>query len=224
MTQKPVHCPQCDAPFALATGQRHCRCPYCGSRFVVDWSDPEALDFTNFEAVLNAAANGHVFQAADQRLAELEVAIADAEDEVESRRELVRRAEAAYGQTILEAQHAITLPQARTLVVGLAAALVWFLVVFVLENVAWYVGLVVGVGLVLLAADSHRVWQRTEEQGRRRMRDARQTIELAQAGLVESQAHLEDRALECELCQRQVAESTLPPATRASPGELSQPA
>ena len=194
----------------------------------MDWSDPEALEFTRFESVLGAAADGRVFQAAGQRLAELEVAIADAEDEVESRQEQVRRAEAAYGQTVLEAHHAITLPQARALAIGLVAALVWFLVAFVLENIAWYVGLVVGVGLILLTADSHRMWQRIEEQGRRRMRDAHQTIELAQAGLVESRAHLEDRALERELCQGQVAGpqaagTTLPPIARASPSESPRP-
>lgn len=182
---------------------------------MVNRADPAKPQLTNFAAVLEAGVDQTLFEAVNQRLAELEVAIADAEDEVEINRERLRRAQAAYQQSAVQAQKAVVSPQNWTLALGLLTGVVLFLVVFVLEKAAWYFALALAIMLSLWTARSYQRWQRIESQARAQLRDSRQAIEQAEALLSESLARREDRALEQELRQKQVESYTTTPENNA---------
>ena len=109
-----IECPQCKAPLSLAAGRRHCQCAYCGSKFVVDGSGGESPHLTRFESIVATALDGAAAQDAYQRLADVEIAIADAEDEVELKRAELAQAKSAYLETRAQVQKAIAPAQNPT--------------------------------------------------------------------------------------------------------------
>jgi hypothetical protein len=205
MTQSPAQCPQCDATIGLFSSARHARCAYCGCRFVVDWSEPEAPQLTAFEDVLKTAPTGVSSPVANAKAGELELAAANAGAEVESRRKQAQIAEEAHDRKVRAAHRAIAAPQSQTLALGVTSALVIFMVTFVLENAWWYIGLILAVLLVLLTRMAYLRWQRTEDQALARLIDSRQGVQQAQSSLEESLAIQDDRRLEQELWQARAA-------------------
>ncbi len=205
------HCPRCDGAMPLFSGVRHCRCAYCGSRFAVDWSDQDVPLLTCFEDILAARVGATDVGLAADRTDALEVAIADADDEVDARKEQLRRAQSAYQSEVRAFHEAIQGPQALTLAVGLLAAVLWFLVAFVLEGLLWYLGLVAALLLLLLIRAMHHRWQHTEQRMHVRLSESRQVVQQAELGVQESQARHDDSVLERELWQAKVSnQRTLP--------------
>jgi|GEM_PF-2146094 len=205
MSMRSVNCPQCDAPINIVAGQKHCRCTYCGSKFVVDWSSSEPPQFTRFESILTRPMDDTSLEEADERLVELEDTIAEAKEEVRAQRAEVEEARMAYQELRAEWQRMISPAQTGAYAGGLLALVVWFLVFFVLENVAWYMGLVLAVLLVLVTRGFHRQWQRAEAQAQSELEEARRIIEEAEMGLDEALARLEDCTLERELHQKEIS-------------------
>jgi len=142
---------------------------------------------------------------ADERLVELEDTIAEAKEEVRAQRAEVEEARMAYQELRAEWQRMISPAQTGAYAGGLLALVVWFLVFFVLENVAWYMGLVLAVLLVLVTRGFHRQWQRAEAQAQSELEEARRIIEEAEMGLDEALARLEDCTLERELHQKEIS-------------------
>jgi DNA-directed RNA polymerase subunit RPC12/RpoP len=205
MISQTVNCPQCDAPTALAVGQRHSQCPHCGSRFVVDWPNADAPQFTRFESVLERGLNRASAQVIEERLTELDSAIAEVEERVLADRAQLEDAKSAYGEKSAQVQRVIARPQNWTYVAGLLALLVWFLVWFVLEDIQWYVSLVIAIVLVFVTWISYRRWQGAEAWAQGELQGVKQTIERAGVDLIEASALLEDYTLERELREMQVS-------------------
>jgi DNA-directed RNA polymerase subunit RPC12/RpoP len=212
MTQKVVHCLHCDAPLAIPPEHKHYRCPFCGSKFVVDWVDPEAPQLTGFETVLQADVDAARLELTSKRLAELAPALAEADEEVQMRRARLGRTHLAHAQALQEARQALEWPQGATLAVGLLASVVWFLVAFEWEGMLWYIGVVVGLVLVVLTWWLHRRWMHVDKLQQTRMQEALQTIEQADAALSDALARREDCRLEQELHQAQIVGQQSPGA------------
>ena len=204
MTSEAVTCLQCDAAMTLAVSQRHCRCSYCGCKFVVDWSDAGAPQLIHFESMLAKAVDDASFEDAQARLTDLEKVVAHAQEEVEARGAELEEVRWAYQELRAEGQRVIAPVQNWTYAGGLLALIAWFLVFFVLADIGWYIGLVIALVLLLVTWGFHRRWQGAEEQARSELQEARQIIEQAEAKLNEALVHLEDYTLEKELCQREV--------------------
>jgi len=205
VTLQPVNCPQCSAPMTIAADQGHCRCEHCGSKFVIDWPDPDAPQLTGFESILAMEVDSASFEAAERRLTYLERAIADVEQEVEAKREQLEEAISAHQELKRECQRAISPAQNQTYAGGLLGLVAWLFVFFVLENVEWYVGLVIAIVLIFVARGFHRQWMGIKEQAQSELYDSRETVEQAGAGLSEALARQEDHILEQELCLRTVS-------------------
>jgi uncharacterized membrane protein len=155
--------------------------------------------------VLQAGVDPATFQQASQRVAELAAAIAHADAEVQTRRQRLGRTHLAYEQAVQEARKAIEFPQGVTLLVGLLAAVVWFLVAFVLVDALWYVGLITGIVLTVVTWPLHRRWMGTQGHELIKLQDAQQTIGQADAALEDALVRRDDCKLEQELRQSQVA-------------------
>jgi hypothetical protein len=205
MTSKAVDCPQCDAPLALAAGQRHSQCAHCGSKFVVDWSDAEMPRFMRFESVLARGLDRALTQATEERLSELDRLIAEAEEEVLASRAELEEVKSVYQAGRAEVQRVIEPPQNWTYVAGLLALVAWFLVWFVLENTEWYVLLVIAILLIFVTWAFYRRWQNAEVWAQSELQGVRRTIEQTEADVSEASARLEDYTLERELRQMEVA-------------------
>jgi hypothetical protein len=205
MTSQTVNCPQCDAPVSLAAGQRHSQCAHCGSRYVVDWPDVDAPQFTRFESALQRGLNGGSVRAAEERLTVLDSAIAEVEERVLLDRAQLQDAKAAHRAKSAQVQRVIAPPQNWTYVAGLLALVVWFLVWFVLEGTRWYLSLLIAIVLVLITWISYRRWQGAEAWAQGELQDVKQAIERAGADLIEASALLEDYTLERELREMEVS-------------------
>jgi DNA-directed RNA polymerase subunit RPC12/RpoP len=199
MTSQTVYCPQCDAPVPLASGQRHSQCTHCGSRFVVDWPNADAPQFTRFESVVERGLNRASAQVTGERLTELNSVIAEVEERVLAGRAQLGDAKLQYRAKSVQVQSVIAPPQNWTYVAGLLALVVWFLVWFVLEGTRWYVSLVIAIVLVLVTWISYRSWQGAEAWAESELHEVKQAIERAGADLGEASALLEDYTLEREL-------------------------
>jgi len=211
MIQKTERCPRCDAAMSLFSGVKHCRCAYCGSKFAVDWADQDVPLLTRFEDIVAAGGGAAEVGLAGDKTDALEVAVADADDEVEARQEQLGRAQSAYRSEVRAFHEAIQGPQAQTLAVGLLAAVVWFLVAFVVEGLLWYFSLIAAVLLLLLTREMLCKWQRTEQRMHVRLGESRQVIEQAEVGVRESQARRDDGVLERELWQAKASNQTRAP-------------
>lgn len=205
MTSQTGNCPQCDAPVPLAAGQRHSQCAHCGSRYVVDWPNADAPQFTRFESVLERGLNRGSVEGTEERLTELDSAIAEAEERVLADRALLEETKSTYRARNVQVQRVIAPPQNWTYAAGLLALVVWFLVWFVLEGTRWYVSLLIAMVLLLVTWISYRRWQGAEAWAQGELREIEQTIERAGADLVEASALLEDYTLERELREMEVS-------------------
>jgi len=142
------------------------------------------------------------FQVAERRLAYLERAIADEENEVEAHRRSLEEALSAAQDLKKRYQDAVSPFQNRTYVGSLLSLVSWLFVFFVLENIEWYVGLAMAIALTFVARGFHRQWMEVERQLRSELRDAAQAVEQAETDLSEALARREDHILEQELCWR----------------------
>lgn len=158
-----------------------------------------------FEAVLARNVNPLPLEDVEQRLAELELAIMDAEENVEAKRAELAEARSVCREAIAEIQRGIAPVQMGTYAAGLLATVAWFLVVFVLSGSQWYAGLIIAILLLFAAWGFYREWQDAERCAQRELGEFREAIEEAKKSLAQAIAHLEDSALEKELWQRRAA-------------------
>lgn len=202
MTLENVYCPQCSAPMGIPAGRRYCQCDYCGSKFVLEGLEMGMPHPVRFEAILARSVDQLPLEDVEQRLAELDLAIVDAEEEVEAKRAELAEARSVCREAIAEVQKGITPVQMGTYAAGLLATVSWFLVIFVLSGSQWYAGLVIAVLLLFATWGFYREWQDAERRGRDELHEFREVIEEAKAALNQAMARLEDLALEQELWQR----------------------
>ena len=206
MAAQPIECPQCQAPLNVSPGRKFCQCAYCGCKFAVELADGRPLQLSRFESLLSAAAGKTRLHEAEQRLADLELALADAEDDVECKQADLADMKAAYWLTRLNLQRLVTPLQNRTYLAGLLAALAAFLTLFVFKRPERLPGVVTALLLAVTGWAFHREWQDTEAQGQGDIEEDRAAICEAEAMLHNAQARLEDQTLERELVQRQILE------------------
>ncbi|MBC7233805.1 MAG: hypothetical protein H5T68_11270 [Chloroflexi bacterium] len=202
MTSQNMLCPQCAAPMGIPAGRKYCQCEYCGSKFVLEGLEMGAPHPVRFEAVLARTAEQMPLEEVEKHLAELELAIVDAEEEVEAKQAELAEARKVYRETIAEVQKGIEPVQVGTYAAGLLATVSWFLVVFVLGGSQWYAGLIIAMLLLFVAWGFYREWQEAERRGQGELREFREVIEEAKAAVDQAVARLADYTLEKELWQK----------------------
>ena len=193
-------CVQCNAPIKLRPNQTHCRCSFCGTKFVVGYPGNGLRRLVPFTAVLHSVKAPS--DRSEERGAELERRLVAAGREVAAQRQALDRAAGAYRLTLSDAQVAVAPAQYATLAVGLAAAVVWFLVVFAFDGITWYVGLITALVLTLLARLAHGQWLSVEATENASVEEARRVRGVVASALDEASARREERALEHELWTR----------------------
>jgi hypothetical protein len=206
MAAQPIECPQCQAPLNVSPGRKFCQCAYCGGKFAVELAADQSLHLARFESLLSATAGKTRLHEAEQRLADLELSVADAEDDVECKQADLSDKKSAYWLTQLNLQRLVSPVQNRTYLAGLFAALAAFLTLFVFKHPERLPGLAAATLLAVTGWAFHREWQDTEAEGQSDLEEDRAAIQEAEALLHDAQARLEDQALERELIQRQVLE------------------
>lgn len=204
MASQPIACPQCQAPLGPLSGRRFCRCDYCGCKFAVELPDGESPRLARFESVLSATAGPTVLRDAQQRLADLELTLADAEDDVEGKEAELAACTSAYWRTRFDLQRLVAPTQNSTYVAGLLAAVAVFGALFMFDRPDRLAGLVAAVLLAATAWAFHREWQDKEAQGQGEYEEATLAIHEAQDELQSALACLEDACLERDLLQQQV--------------------
>lgn len=202
MTAQLLECPQCQAPLGIEQGRRYCQCAYCGSRFKIEQQDEERPRLLRFETLLQTAADDAVLSEAPQRLADLEIAVADAEDEVEFRRFELDQARSNYREELLRLQRAMSPVQNGTYSAGLLAAVALFATLFALRGPDRLAGLIIAILLVLTAAAFYREWQDVRRGQREDLQEAKEAIAAAKEALRQAEGQFEDVRLERELLQR----------------------
>lgn len=140
----------------------------------------------------------------EQHLVELDEALTNAEEEVETRKVELREARSVYRETVAEVQKRIAPMQNGTYAAGLLATVAWLLVVFVLAGTQWYAGLAIAILLLFAAWGFHREWQDSEQRAQEELREFKEAIEEAKAALNQALARVEDCTLEQELWQRRL--------------------
>jgi hypothetical protein len=203
-----TECPQCQAPLSLTPDRRFCQCAYCGCKFAVELSDGTPPQLTRFESLLSTPASETVAQDAEQRLADLELSVADAEDDVDCRQAELQDTRSAYWRTRFNLQRLVAPLQNTTYVAGLFAALAAFATLFVFKRPERLPGALIAVLLAATAWAFHREWQEGELDGQGDCEEAKEAVEDAQSALRSALAHLEDQTLEREFLQRQVLASS----------------
>jgi len=204
MAAQPVECPQCQAPLNVSPGRKFCQCAYCGGKFVVGLAEDQTLQLARFESVLSTIAGRTKLHEAEQRLADLELSVADAEDDVECKEADLSDRKSAYWLTRLNRQRLAAPMQNRTYLAGLCAALAVFLTLFVFQRPERLPGLAAAALLALTGGAFHREWQDIEEQGQGDLEEDRAAIAEAEGMLHNAQTRLEEETLERELVQRQI--------------------
>jgi len=205
MVSRSVRCPECDAPIGLGPAQRHCECVDCGSKFAIGLSNSQELQLTCFEVLIAQGLSGVPVQAAEQRLAELDAMIAQAEADVQAKHVQLEATRGAREVRRAEVQAVIAPSQNWTYLTGIAAAGAWFLVWFVLEDIAWLLALSVGILCLVLSWAFHSRWLGAESWAKEELHQLRGAIEESEAELSDAYLRLQDRVLERELRQRVLA-------------------
>lgn len=218
MTSQLVECPQCQAPLSLTPGRKFCQCPYCGSKFAIELPDGQSPRLARFDAVLSTPAGKAVLRDARERLSELELTLADAEDEVEWKQAELAEAKSFYWQTRVNLQRLIAPLQNTTYVAGLLAALAAFAALFVFRRSERLPGAAIAVLLALTAWAFHCEWQEAQGLGQGECEEARVAIGEAEGELQSALARQEDQSLERELLQRQVLPAQPLPAAQSRGG------
>ncbi len=206
MAAQPIECPQCQAPLNVSPGRKFCRCAYCGGKFAVGLKDDQSLQLARLDSLLAAGAGKVRLHEAEQRLADLELSVADAEDDLECKQADLADMKSACWLTRLNLQRLVAPVQNRTYLAGLFAALAAFLTLFAFKHAERLPGLAAAVLLALTARAYHCEWQDTEAAGQEDLEEDRAAVREAEAMLLQAQARLEDETLERELVQRQILE------------------
>jgi hypothetical protein len=144
---------------------------------------------------------------AEQRLGDLELTLADAEDDVEGKQAELNGVKDAYWQTRVGLQRLIAPLQNTTYVAGLLAAVAAFATLFVFRRPERFPGAAVAVLLAVAGWAFHREWQEEELQGQGDCEEAKASVKDAQGELHSALARLEDETLEREFLQRQILPS-----------------
>jgi hypothetical protein len=205
MVSRSARCPECEASIRLGEEQRYCECVNCGAKYAVGWSDSEGPQLTRFEALIAQGLNGVPVQAAERRLGELDMMIAEAEGVVEAKHAQLEAARVAYQARRAGVQEVVAPPQNWTYLTGLVAVVAWFLVWFALEGVGWLVALGVGIACLVLSWAFHSKWLGAESWAKGELYQVRRRIEGSEAELSDAYLQLEDRVLERELRQQELA-------------------
>jgi len=211
MTSQLVECLQCQAPLRLLSDQRFCQCEYCGTKFVVALAQDRAPRLSTFTSVVSAADDDAALCHAQQRRADLELALADAEDEVEYRQAELEDSRADYWRTRVNLQRLVAPLQNTTYLAGLLAAFAAFATLFVFRRVERLPGAAIAALLAGTGWAFHREWRETEGEGQSECQEAREAIAEAQAELDHARAQLQNGRLEQELLQQQLT-ATAPPS------------
>jgi hypothetical protein len=208
MPSQLTECPQCQAPLSLTPDRRFCQCAYCGSKFAIELREGASPRLERFESLLSTLAEETVAQDAQQRLADLEVTVADAEDDVESKQAELQDAKSAYWRTRFDLQRLVAPLQNTTYLAGLFAALAAFATLFVFKRPERLPGALIAVLLAATAWAFHREWQEGELDGQGDCEEAKTAVQDAQTALHSALARLEEQTLEQEFLQRQVLASS----------------
>ena len=212
MTSQPVQCPQCDAPLTLMPGQRFVQCAYCGGKFAIDLAPDQAPRLTPFEPTPSAPAAAAAAHDAPPRHAELELTLADAEDDVDYQQAELAAAKSAYWRARVDLQRLVAPLQNTTYLAGLLAMLAAFATLFAFSTAQRLPGAVIALLLAATGWAFHREWQEEEVAGQSACREAREAVREAQAGLNNAWARMDNLGLEPELLQQQILATQARPA------------
>jgi uncharacterized coiled-coil protein SlyX len=207
MPSQLIECPQCQAPLILTPGRRFCQCAYCGCKFAIQLPDGRSPQLARFESVLSTPAGETTVHDAEQRLGDLELTLADAEDDVECKQAELAELKSAYWRTRVDLQRLFAPLQNTTYVAGLLAAVAAFATLFVFKRPERFPGAAIAVLLAVAGWAFHREWQEEELQGQGDCEEAKASVKDAQGELHSALARLEDETLEREFLQRQILPS-----------------
>jgi hypothetical protein len=171
---------------------------------VVNLSESRDLQLTPFETLVAQSKAVGPVQSVRERLAELEVIIAQAEGVVDEKHVQLEAAQEAFRARRAEVQQVVLPPQNWTYLTALIAVVAWFLVLFVLEGTAWMVAFGVGIACLVLSWASHSRWLGAESWAQGELSQASITIAASEAELSDAYVQLQDRVLERELRQREL--------------------
>jgi flagellar biosynthesis chaperone FliJ len=205
MTSRSVRCPECDVLIRLGQAQRHCECVNCGAKFVVESWDAQEPQLTPFETLIAQRRNGISVQAVERGLGELDVVIGQAEGAVEAKHAQLEAMKDVFQARRAEVQEVVAPAQNLTYLTGLLAFVACFLMWFVLEGAGWLLALGTGIACLVLSWAFHGRWLAAEAWARGELYQLRKRIEGAETELSDAYLQLEDRVLERELRQREVA-------------------
>jgi hypothetical protein len=155
--------------------------------------------------MLEQGSDSFALQAAEERLSELETAIAQAEQQVKARHSHVEAARSAYQSRRVGVQEVIAPWQNLTYLTGLLAFAAGFLWWFGLDGAARAVVLAVAVLFVVLGWAFHSKWLGAEAWAQGELQQVSRAVEHAEAQLSAAYRGLEDHMLERELRLRQVS-------------------
>jgi uncharacterized coiled-coil protein SlyX len=207
MPSQVIECPQCQAPLSLTPGRRFCQCAYCGVKFAIQHPDGRSPRLARFESVLSTPAGQVTLRDAERRLADLELTVADAEDDVDCKQAELAESKSSYWRTRLDLQRLVAPLQNTTYFAGLLAALAAFAALFVFKRPERLPGAVIAVLSAVAGWAFHREWRETEVEGQGDCDEAKAAVRDAEGQLHSASAHLEDQILERQFVQRQILAS-----------------
>jgi uncharacterized coiled-coil protein SlyX len=176
-------------------------------KFAIQLRDGRLPRLARFESLLSAGAGQTTLRDAQQRLAHLELTLADAEDDVECKQAELAESRSAYWRTRFSLQRLVAPLQNTTYIAGLLAALAAFAALFVFKRPERLPGVAIAVLFAVTGWAFHREWQEAEAQERGESDEAKAAVKDAERELQGSMARLEDQTLEREFVQRQMRAS-----------------
>ncbi len=193
MTELTVPCPQCQSPMIFESARRFVKCTSCGGCFAV--RDGPPAQGSPVAAV--ALTRPNITQTeARQRLDDLSLEIAEAEEEAQLKQADVDATTTAYWRGRLGLQKVIAPSQNRTYLSGILAAGAAFLSLFFLDGAERLYGSVIAIIAVMITGGFHREWRGEETRGQSDLSGSFLSIDEARVGFETAADRLAD--LNCE--------------------------
>lgn len=198
-------CPSCAAQLPIHPGSQFCRCEHCGRAYVINWQGSESASLTGWEDLLSKVVDRTAYLEAGQRLQYIDAKDLPAADEKLTQKKQVHEQTLSYLRILNDQRQVETDKLLVPLAITAAlAALLWYLVILVLEGDIWYWGLGAAIFFSIMAyAAFHGYWEAWKNIPEP-IREAQLQVEATQKELMAAAADLKDLLLEREFCDRKM--------------------
>ncbi len=195
-------CPACSAPVQLYPESLYCRCEYCGRQFMVNRDDAMTAQLAELD--LKKVVHRTEFLEADKRLEYLAKDLVVARESVAQAEELLHGAESDLKRLKAKNEKEMETAQQAGGIIGLVGAVLWYLVIFVLEGSDWYLAFAGAVVCSVLVWGATYDYKAAADDNAPAMRAAQAKRAEAQKGVEAAQGYVEDLLVEKDLCERRV--------------------